>query len=101
MVQFEQLTLPEAIREDVARAVQVLQDGGCTEVYLFGSAARGTLRPDSDIDFAVRGCPPREFFFLYSKLSQTVTRRVDLVDLDQNTPLTRHLVVENELLRVG
>jgi predicted nucleotidyltransferase len=30
---------------------------GATQVFIFGSAVKGRLRPDSDIDMAVTGLP--------------------------------------------
>jgi hypothetical protein len=33
--------------------------------------------------------------------SSIISRSVDLIDLDRNTPFTRHLRTENELVRVG
>ena len=49
--------VPDSIRREVARGVAILKDSGCQEVYVFGSVAEGRVTPDSDIDFAVRGCP--------------------------------------------
>jgi hypothetical protein len=34
-------------------------------------------------------------------VSDLIGRSVDLVDLDVNTPFTRYLRLENELIRVG
>jgi predicted nucleotidyltransferase len=52
------------------------------EMAVFGSAARGELRPDSDIDILVDFLPEAdlgwEFFRLEEELSQLFGRRVDL-----------------------
>jgi predicted nucleotidyltransferase len=53
--------VPEVLQEDINRAVEILKEGGCTEIYLFGSGATGKVRNESDIDLAVRGCPQRHF----------------------------------------
>ncbi|MGZ0085001.1 type VII toxin-antitoxin system MntA family adenylyltransferase antitoxin [Caldibacillus thermoamylovorans] len=54
-------------------------------IYLFGSAARGALRPDSDVDIALisEGEPydPYELFLLAGQLADKLGRDVDLVDL--------------------
>jgi hypothetical protein len=36
-----------------------------------------------------------------ARVSDFLGRSVDLIDLDRNTPFTRHLRTENELVRVG
>ncbi len=54
------------------------------ELAVFGSAARGDLRPDSDIDLLVEFAPEAEIGFiafnrLAEELSALVGRKVDLV----------------------
>ena len=43
MASVDVAAVPEAMREDVRRAVRILREGGCTEVYVFGSAATGEV----------------------------------------------------------
>jgi uncharacterized protein len=74
---------------------------GATKVFVFGSAAKGALRPDSDVDMAVTGLPPKVYFSAISKASGLLGRPVDLVDLDDPTPLVRHLVGSGALVRVA
>jgi len=85
----------------IKRAAQALKTAGAREVYLFGSAARGVLREDSDIDFAVSGLPPENFFRAMGKVGDIVQRNIDLVDLDEVNPFTRYLKEEGELHRVA
>lgn len=70
-------------------------------VYVFGSAAKGTMRSDSDLDLAVSGLPPENFFKALSAASSLLDRSIHLIDLDEVTPLTRYLIEEGELQRVG
>lgn len=51
-------TVPTSIDQLVA----ALKNSGAKTVYLFGSAAKGTMRNDSDVDLAVSGLPPENFF---------------------------------------
>jgi len=60
-------TFPKAYRADIERAVQILREGGCQEVHVFGSVAEGRIRKGSDLNLAVRGCPPRNFFPLLGR----------------------------------
>lgn len=95
------VNIPEAFQQDIERAVKILKDGGCAEVFLFGSLAEGCSRPDSDIDLAVRGCPESQFFHLYGELMFAVKRRVDLIDLDESNLFTRHLQTNGEMVKLA
>ncbi len=85
----------------VQKAVVALKAAGAREVYLFGSAAKGTMREHSDVDLAVSGLPPQVFFRAMAQASRALGRPLDLVDLDEDNPFTSYLKNEGELLRVG
>ena len=87
-------------KDAVLEAAKLLRSLGATNVFIFGSAAKGSLRPDSDIDMAVTGLPPQVYFSAVSKASALLGRPVDLVDLDDPTPLVRYLLASAELIRV-
>jgi predicted nucleotidyltransferase len=87
-------------KNSVLAAANLLRSMGATQVFIFGSAAKGRLRPDSDVDMAVTGLPSRVFFSAISKASGLLGRPVDLVDLDDATPLVRYLIGSGELVRV-
>ena len=93
------MTLVE--QKGIARAAELLRGLGASEVFLFGSAVKGTMRPESDVDMAVEGLPPRLYFSAVSQASDLIGRPVDLVDLDDETPKTRYLRQSGELIRVG
>jgi predicted nucleotidyltransferase len=93
--------MTEDLKGLVDKAASALKAVGAKEVYVFGSAAHGTLRENSDVDIAVSGLPPEVFFRAMAKASRALGRPVDLVDLDQDTDFTRYLRQEGELLRVG
>ena len=83
------------------RAAAELKVAGAREVYVFGSAAKGTGGVESDLDLAVSGLPPSVFYRVGARLSDLLGRSVDLIDLDISTPFTRYLRDENELVQVG
>jgi predicted nucleotidyltransferase len=83
------------------KAASVLKAAGAREVYVFGSALRGELRENSDLDLAVSGLPPEAFYRALAKASRAVDRPLDLVDLDEDTAFVRHLKNEGELQREG
>ena len=70
---------------------------------VFGSWARGTSRPDSDVDIAIlwRGEPATlaEELALQQRLERSLGRDVDIVDLDRAPPPLRWRVArDGELL---
>jgi predicted nucleotidyltransferase len=87
-------------KDAVLAAANLLRSMGATQVFIFGSAAKGRLRPDSDIDMAVTGLPSQVYFSAISKASNLLGRPVDLVDLDDPTPLAGYLLSSGELVRV-
>jgi len=82
-------------------AAELLRRMGATQVFVFGSATKRGLRPDSDVDMAVAGLPPAVYFSAVSRASDLLGRPVDLVDLDDPTPRVRHLLSSGELVRVA
>jgi predicted nucleotidyltransferase len=93
--------MTEDLKGLVGKAASALKAVGAKEVYVFGSAAHGTLRENSDVDITVSGLPPEVFFRAMAKASRALGHPVDLVDLDQDTNFIRYLRQEGELLRVG
>jgi predicted nucleotidyltransferase len=88
-------------KEAVMAAANLLLSMGACQVFVFGSLAKGELRPDSDIDMAVSGLPAKVYFSAVSRASDLLGRPIDLVDLDDDSPLVRHLLASGELVRVG
>jgi len=93
------MTIPE--REAVSKAAKLFIRLGASEVFVFGSAVKGNLRPNSDIDMAVSGLPARVYFSAISQASDLIGRPVDVVDLDDDTGLVRYLRGSGELVRVA
>ena len=55
--------LPEEFKEDIKKAVSILKEAGCSEIYIFGSLAEGKdVLLTSDIDLAVKGLPNAKYF---------------------------------------
>ena len=89
--------MDKELKELIRKAAEVLKQAGAREVYLFGSAARGILRQDSDIDLAVSGLPPEKFFEAMGQAADILQRPLDLVDLDEDNPFIQYLKEEREL----
>ena len=81
----------------------VAQQPGIAAAWLFGSAARGEMRPDSDVDVAIlfdRGVSPRARTLALADLasrleSATHPRPVDVVSLDEQGPVFVHAALRD------
>jgi predicted nucleotidyltransferase len=75
---------------------------GLRLALLFGSAAAGRQRPDSDVDVAVAGpraLSPEEKMHLIGELAQLTGRAVDLVDLmSVSGPVLSRVLASGRLL---
>lgn len=100
--------LPEPLAELARGLARVLSRYPDVAVaYLFGSVARGTERPESDVDvgivFSERGVRAadrhREIGDLIARLEAVVTpRAVDVVVLEDQGPMFCHRVLQDGLL---
>ena len=85
-----------AVEEVYAQIGEIARQHGVRRVTLFGSRARGTAAPRSDIDIAVEGCDDMAAFEediderLWSLLS------VDVVDLDSGVSQALAHAIQNE-----
>lgn len=95
------MQLPETYQKDLGRAVEILKQAGCTQVFLFGSLAAGQAREGTDVDLAIRGCPKGKFFHLLGQLLLELEHPVDLVNLDSQDAFARYLEDEGGLLQIG
>ena len=89
-------TIPETLQHDIDKAADILKAAGCKECYVFGSVASGKVQDNSDIDMAIRGLAPDQFFYIYAQLPV----RVDLVDLDDGSRFSERLLRRGGMMRV-
>jgi len=92
MVLASGLEVPTSAIADLCRRHQV------RELAVFGSAARGDARPDSDIDLLVEFQPEARvgllgFARLMNELTELLGRKVDLVSKPGLKPLIRDSVL--------
>jgi predicted nucleotidyltransferase len=59
--------MTEKMKKRVEKAATLLKSAGCKEVFLFGSVAEGNDNENSDIDIAIKGCPPGRVFFFFGQ----------------------------------
>jgi len=78
---------------DRERILAIATKYGAKRVLIFGSSLAAD-REARDIDVAVQGVAPSDFFRLYSELIFALPKPVDLVDLDSDTPFSRMVAEE-------
>ena len=75
-------------REDKSAIIHLAARYGAKRVLLFGSGA-DPERVAADIDLAVEGIRPADFFRFYGELLFSLSKPVDLVDLSTDSKFTR------------
>ena len=74
--------MKEAIfKKYLDKIVDISKEFGAEKVFLFGSCVED-INSSHDIDIAVSGIKPKDFFKFYGKVSMEVKDEVDIVDLD-------------------
>jgi len=68
-------------KKNLNTIVDISKEFGAKKVFLFGSCIND-INSSSDIDIAVSGIKPGDFFKFYGKVSMKVKDEVDIVDLD-------------------
>lgn len=68
---------------------------GARRVFLFGSLSRGDQGPAFDIDLAVKGIPPAQFFKAVAfATGQSRKWKIDIVDIDDCGGVLRDIIEE-------
>ncbi len=91
------------VQTDETKLADLCMQYHVQELSLFGSAARGEMRPDSDIDLLVEFLPDAEtdlvdYAGLMLDLSRLLARKVDLVSKKGLKPLIRASVLNEARL---
>jgi predicted nucleotidyltransferase len=92
-----------SLEVDNTRLAEVCRRYHVRELAVFGSAARGEMRPDSDIDMLVEFFPEAQVDLvdhagLMLELSSLLGRRVDLVSKRGLKPLIRESILDEARL---
>ena len=95
-------TKKKLLNDLINEAVIILRKYGATQIYVFGSANSEEFDfNSSDLDLAVRGIQPSNFYSAVGEIMCSIKRNVDVVDLDAETAFGTYLVEHGELARVA
>jgi predicted nucleotidyltransferase len=89
-----------AIDELKKKIIPLLKQNHVTRAGLFGSAARGEMRADSDIDILVdlhEDASLFELIGLKQQLEEALGRKIDLVEYQTIKPILRESILKHEL----
>jgi predicted nucleotidyltransferase len=91
------------VEVDETKLAEVCRRSRVRELSFFGSAARGEMRPDSDVDLLVEFLPDAgidlvDYAGLMLDLSHLLGRKVDLVSKNGLKPLIRASVLDEARL---
>jgi len=91
----------EILESDITKIVNISKEFGANKVLLFGSCLENK-ETANDIDIAVSGIKPVDFFNYYGKISAAINNEVDIVDLDEiREHLRRRLLSKGMVLYEG
>jgi predicted nucleotidyltransferase len=84
----------ERLRSRLSEAAQSLRARGARRVILFGSLGETEPGPEPDVDIAVDGLPPVEYFPALAELMTLFRARVDLVRLEEAPTSLRERIAQ-------
>ncbi len=70
--------------------LQCAEKYNVTSVFVFGSSIDDS-RESHDIDLAVKGLDPKQFFKFYAELFKLLSKPVDLIDITRKTLFNDHV----------
>jgi predicted nucleotidyltransferase len=80
---------------ELKQIAKISKEFGAKKVFLFGSCIED-IKTANDIDIAVSGIKPKDFFKFYGKVSMALKDEVDIIDM---ADIRKHLY--NKILSTG
>lgn len=84
------------LKENINKSILLLKDFNIISVYLFGSAAKNQLKPESDTDIAFLSfldVDEYECFMKAQELAEIFKRDVDLIDLKKASTVFKAQII--------
>jgi len=77
-------------KEHISKAINLSKMYNVTQLILFGSTLENRSRAN-DLDLAVSGLDGWKFFELSARLEEELELNIDLIPLDENSKLSKHI----------
>ena len=71
----------EVLERELAKIIRISKEFGVEKVLLFGSCVE-EVESVKDIDIAVKGVKPEQFFEMYGRILGVIDSEVDLIPLE-------------------
>ncbi len=71
----------KTLKRELNKIIEISKEFNAKKILLFGSCLEN-IKSAKDIDIAVSGINPKEFFKYYGRVSMAVKNEVDIIDLD-------------------
>jgi len=87
-------------KEIIEKIVPILKAHGASRASLFGSAARGDLKSDSDVDILVdikKDISLLEFVKIKQLIEEKLGRKVDLVEYETIKPSLKKKILDEQV----
>ena len=85
------------LEADKKSIISIAEKYHASKVLLFGSSIKPGME-GSDIDLAVEGIKPSEFFQFYGELLFALSKPVDMIDLTRKSKFTQLISKEGVLI---
>ncbi len=89
------------MKKDLEKAARILREFGAKEIFVFGSQVDGTATKRSDLDLAVSGVPPEQYYEACGRVMMSIDHEVHIVDVDSSSPFIDYLKSSGEMRSVG
>jgi predicted nucleotidyltransferase len=95
----ERFKLFTKFRKNLPHIIDIITEFNVEKVILFGSLIdKEKFTESSDIDIGLIGLDKKDFFKLYSRLSDRIPWPIDLVDLDENPKFKAKILERGEII---
>ena len=91
----------DSINEIKEKITPILKDYGVEKAALFGSAARGRMRKDSDIDILVdikKDISLLDLIKMKFSIEDKINRKVDIVEYDSIKPSIKDYILKEQIV---
>ena len=90
-----------SVEEIRSKILPILQSYGASRVGLFGSAARGDMNAESDVDILVdipKNISLFDFVEIKQRLEEILEKKVDLVEYQTLKPVLREKILQQQMV---
>ena len=100
-VKINDLKIPIKYKKDIEKAVQILKNGGCEGVFLYGSVIKGIIHERLGIDLGIIGLPNEKFLNLFTRIYMDVDTEMNVKDFNDFKEDFLNLIKSKGIVKIG